>query len=231
MSQKRKRNKVNDTQRANNIKIVPRTEAQKHLLRSIRTQSQTFAIGSAGTGKTYLTTVEACTAFLMGKVDKIVITRPVIPAGGEQIGFLPGGLNAKMGPWLIPVMEILEECLGKAQVLEYLKSGEIEIAPFGMMRGRTFKNTFVVVDEAQNTTIQQLELLLTRMGEGSVLVVSGDLKQSDIGRNSGLRIATDMIKKYGLPVGLVTFGVEDVVRSEECKMWAEVFAKEEEGLN
>jgi len=147
----------------------------------------------------------------------------VVHAGGENLGYMPGGLHQKMGHWLIPLTEIIEDCLGKAQTIEAMKVGDIEIAPFGMMRGRTFKDSFILLDEAQNTTKEQMELLLTRLGEGSRLVASGDLRQSDIGKQSGLKVAIDLIKKHQIPCGLVEFTNEDVVRSELCKMWVRAF--------
>lgn len=223
MKQQRQRNQVNDTQRANNLCISPRTDNQRTFLNAIRDYEQVFATGPAGTGKTYIATIEACRLYLLNKVSRIVITRPAIPAGGENLGFLPGSLQQKMAPWVLPVMEIIEDCLGKAQAQEALKNGDLEIAPFGYMRGRTFRDSFVIVDEAQNTTREQMELLLTRIGEGSRLVVSGDLKQSDIGKQSGLQVAIDLIKQRNIPAGLVEFGSGDVVRSDLCKLWVMAF--------
>lgn len=223
MPQKRQRNQVNDTQKANNLQVSPRTDKQRDFLNALKTYDQVFATGPAGTGKTYIATMEACRLYLMNKISRIVITRPAIPAEEEEYGFLPGDLNKKLGPWMVPVMEIIEEALGKQGVLDAMKSGDLEIAPFGFMRGRTFKDSFVIVDEAQNTTKGQMELLLTRLGEGSKLVVSGDLRQSDIGARSGLTVALELIKKHNIPCGLVEFTTEDVVRSDLCKMWVEAF--------
>jgi len=183
------------------------------------------ASGSAGTGKTFLATSVACEMFLRGKVSKIVITRPAVPAGGESYGYLPGSLNQKLAPWVLPVMEIIEECLGKQQTIDYIKTGVIEIAPFGFMRGRTFRDAFVIVDEAQNTTIDQMKLLLTRMGDGSRLVISGDITQSDIGKVSGLTETIRLIKKHRLPVPVVDFKPSDCVRSDMCKLWLEAFER------
>jgi len=224
---KRQRNQVNDAERANRIlQITPRSNNQGKLIRCIRGYDQTFAIGPAGTGKTYVATVEACAMYLRGTVKKLVLTRPAVHAGGEDYGFLPGGINQKMQPWLIPIMEIIEECLGKGATAEAMKAGDIEIAPFGFMRGRTFKDCFVLLDEAQNTTPEQMQLFLTRLGEGARVVVSGDLKQSDIGKNSGLKVAMDKIKQHNIPAGVVEFTAQDCVRSELCKMWVAAFEEE-----
>lgn len=220
---KRPRNQVNDAQRANRLDIQPRTENQRKFLNLLKTQEQVLATGSAGTGKTFLATVIACEMLLRGKVEKIVLTRPAVAACGEEYGFLPGGINQKLGPWVQPVMEVIEDCLGKQQTMDYMKTGVIEIAPLGFLRGRTFRNAFVLVDEAQNTTPEQMQLILTRIGEGSRLVISGDLQQSDIGRSSGLSIAFHLATKYQIPVGLVHFTSEDVVRSDLCKKWVMAF--------
>lgn len=219
----RKRDQVNEVQQANKITIEPKTKNQKKLLDNLRSYDQNFAVGPAGTGKTFVATIEACRLFLLGKVEKIVITRPAVAAGGEEYGFLPGGINQKMGPWVQPVMELLEEALGKQKVQDHLKSGVIEIAPLGFMRGRTFRNSFVILDEAQNTTREQMELILTRLGEGSQIVISGDLRQSDIGKVSGLSEAIRLLKKHKIPAGLIEFDNGDVVRSELCKRWVEAF--------
>lgn len=223
MSQKRPRSKVNDTQRANNITIAPRTDNQRAFQTSLRNNDQTFALGPAGTGKTFLATVHACQLLLRNEIGKIVISRPAVAAQGEEYGFLPGGINQKLAPWMVPIVEIIEECIGKQQYLDLQKDGTIEIVPFGFMRGRTFKDCFVLVDEAQNTTAEQMEMLVTRMGEGSRLVVSGDIRQSDIKGRSGLTVAVDLIRKHKLPCGLIEFTSQDVVRSDLCKMWVQAF--------
>lgn len=216
---KRQRNQVNETQRANNLQIAPRTENQRNFQIALKEHQQVFATGPAGTGKTYIATVHACQMLLRRQVSKIVISRPAVAAEGEEYGFLPGGIDNKLAPWMVPIIEVMEESFGKQQLIDMRKAGDIEIVPFGFMRGRTFKDTFVLVDEAQNTTPGQMEMLCTRMGEGSRLVVSGDLKQSDIRGSSGLTVAVDLIKKHNLPCGLVEFTKEDVVRSDLCKLW------------
>lgn len=224
MTTKRKRNPINDAQVANRLKVEPKTAAQKRFLEALKQNQQVFATGPAGTGKTYLATMYACEMYLRGVVDKIIISRPAVPAQGENYGFLPGGIDSKLAPWMVPVVEVIEEALGsKQKYLEAQKAGDIEIAPFGFMRGRTFRNAFVIVDEAQNTTPEQMELLVTRMGEGSQLVVSGDLRQSDIRGISGLDVAVQLIKKHNIPCGLVEFNAGDVIRSDLCRMWVQAF--------
>ena len=222
----RPRNQVNDAAKANKLSISPRSDNQRLFQKLLNEYEQTFCIGPAGTGKTFLATVHACKLLLRGEVDKIIITRPAVAAGGENYGFLPGGIGQKLAPWVVPLIEIMEECLGRQQVIDYQKIGVIEIVPFGFMRGRTFKGAFVLVDEAQNTTEEQMEMLLTRLGEGSRLVVSGDLRQSDIGKRSGLSRAIELIKKHNIPAGFVEFTSEDCVRSALCKMWVKAFNNE-----
>lgn len=226
MSQTKKRNTVNDHQRANNIVIHPQTENQRLYLQALKNQTQVFALGPAGTGKTFISAVVASELYLRGKVKKIILTRPAVPACGEEYGFLPGGLNQKLAPWVVPIFEVLQDCLGKGQLDDAVKNGDVEIAPLGMLRGRTFRDAFVLIDEAQNCTKDQLKLILTRMGEGSRLVVSGDLKQSDIKGASGLGMIVELAKKHKLPVGIVEFTKDDVVRSDICKMWVEIFDDE-----
>ena len=215
--------KVNEHQRANNIQISPRTYNQRLYLQALKEYEQVFAYGPAGTGKTFIATMLAAQMYLRGQIKKIVLTRPAVPACGEDYGYLPGSVHSKLAPWVVPIVSLLEDCIGKAQVLQAMKDGNIEVVPFGFMRGRTFNDSFIIVDEAQNTTAEQMEMLVTRVGEGSRLVVSGDLRQSDIKNKSGLKVAVDLIYKYKIPAGIVEFTSEDVVRSGICKMWVIAF--------
>lgn len=159
--------------------IQAQSEAQGHYLISIESQHVTFGVGPAGTGKTYISAVMACDALMAKEVDKIVITRPVVEAD-ENMGFLPGEIADKFAPYFVPVREVLEERLGKAFVEYLIGTGKIEIAPFAYMRGRTFKNAFIILDEAQNTTPKQMKMFLTRLGENVRVVINGDSTQQDI---------------------------------------------------
>jgi phosphate starvation-inducible PhoH-like protein len=147
-------------------------------------------------------------------------------AVGDGIGFLKGDLREKTEPWALPVLDVLEEHLGKGTVDTGIKNGNIEIAPMAMMRGRSFKDAFIIVDESQNISFDQLKMLLTRVGEGSKIILNGDIMQSDLKGTDGLTIILGYIEKYDLPVPIIEFGVDDIVRSALTKMWVEVFLKE-----
>lgn len=222
---KRQKNLVNQIQKSNNIVLTAKTDKQKEYLTALKSASQVFAVGPAGTGKTFLPTMYAAKMYLEGKVNKIVITRPAVTAGGEQHGFLPGDLNKKMANWVIPIAELIEECVGKEMFLEMMRTGDLEIAPFAYMRGRTFQNAFMIVDEGQNISIPQMEMLLTRIGEDCKLVIAGDIKQSDLDNTSGLGEAIYLADKHKLPVKVVRFTSADVVRSGMTKLWVEAFEK------
>lgn len=190
---------------------APITDAQHALKNAIDVYPITFAIGEFGTGKTYVPASIGADRFLAGEIDKFIITRPAVGCD-EEHGFLPGDLDEKVAPWAQPVIDVLNERLGAGHV-EYLrKAGVIEIAPLGMLRGRTFSNAFVMLDEAQNTTPRQMKLFLSRIGEGTTMVVDGDLEQKDIVGKSGLEDAVERFRHHQ-SFGYVEFGVDDIVRS------------------
>lgn len=195
------------------VSITPRNDRQKELQHHLRTKPLTFAMGEAGTGKTYIATCEACDAFLDGRVDKIIVTRPMVTAE-EEMGFLPGTVEEKFAPFFAPVREIMEERLGGRGRVEYLvKARKIVTLPIAYLRGHTFKDAFVIFDECQNTSPAQMKLFLTRLGENVTVCLSGDPNQVDVDfQTSGLADAESRL--YSLPeVGVVHFKVEDVVRS------------------
>jgi phosphate starvation-inducible PhoH-like protein len=172
--------------------VRPRSEGQKSLMAAIETHNLAFAIGPAGSGKTYLAISAAVEAFEKGKVDRIILSRPAVEAG-ERIGFLPGDLQDKMAPYLRPLYDALNDRLGLKRLKNLIDTGEIEIAPIGYMRGRTLNNAFVVIDEAQNCTYGQIKMIVSRLGWNSTMVITGDPDQSDLLEGiSGLR---DMAKK------------------------------------
>jgi len=177
------------------------------------------------TGKTYVTATLAADMYLTKQIEKIVITRPMVSVG-KDIGILPGELLDKVAPWALPVLDILIKHLGKASVEIALKSGNIEIAPLALMRGRSFDDAFIICDEAQNITTAELKMLLTRVGEGTTIVLNGDIQQTDLRGDSGLTIITNIAKKYKLPVPIVEFGLDDIVRSDICALWVRAFYKE-----
>lgn len=194
--------------------IAPRTPTQADYLRALDRTPLVFGLGPAGTGKTYLAVAKAVSMMLRGEVDRIILSRPAVEAG-ERLGFLPGDLKEKVDPYLRPLYDALHDTLPGDQVMKKLAAGEIEVAPLAFMRGRTLANSFVILDEAQNTTPMQMKMFLTRMGEHSRMVVTGDLSQTDLpaGTRSGLRDALETLQ--GVPgVSFVTFTDRDVVRHD-----------------
>jgi phosphate starvation-inducible PhoH-like protein len=191
--------------------LKAKTDNQKKYMNAIRSATLTFGVGPAGTGKTYICGAIAA-ELLQGKtIDKIIITRPAVEAG-ESLGFLPGEVEEKYGPYIQPLRSVLEKMLGKGQVDYFLKSKKIEAIPLAYMRGMTFDDAFVILDEAQNVTPTQMKMFLTRIGENCKVVIDGDLEQKDIAGQSGLEEA---IKKISFipSVQVVKFNDKDVVRS------------------
>lgn len=207
------------------ISILPRNENQKFYIDSLYESDQVIVFGPAGTGKTYVVSSVAADMYNLKQINKIVITRPHV-AVGRDIGFLPGTLEEKSAPWALPVLDVLERQLGKGVVETAMKNGNIEVAPLALMRGRSFDDTFVICDEAQNITLTELKMLVTRIGEGSKLVLNGDIQQSDLKEADGLSKIIHMAKKHMLPIPIVEFTVADIVRSDICKQWIETFVKE-----
>lgn len=205
--------------------IVPKTEKQKELLDALKASSQVFILGPAGTGKTYVTATYAADLYTTKEIDKIVITRPHV-AVGKELGFLKGDLQEKTMPWALPVLDVLEKHLGKGTVETGIKNGNIEMAPLALMRGRSFDNAFIIVDETQNITTHELKMLLTRVGEDTTIVLNGDIQQSDLKEADGLSKVIHLAKKHMLPVPIIEFGVDDIIRSDICAQWVKVFMKE-----
>ncbi len=205
--------------------LVPRTDNQGLLITALKQSSQVFILGPAGTGKTYVTATYAADQYTLKEIDKIVVTRPHV-AVGKELGFLKGDLHEKTMPWALPVLDVLEKHLGKGAVETGIKNGNIEMAPLALMRGRSFDNAFIIVDEAQNITIHELKMLLTRVGEGSTIVLNGDAQQSDLKEADGLSKVIHLAKKHMLDVPIIEFGVDDIVRSGICAEWVKVFMKE-----
>ncbi len=192
--------------------ITARSPNQARYLRELGSRELVFGLGPAGTGKTYLAVAVAAAELLSGRVDRIILSRPAVEAG-ERLGFLPGDLKEKVDPYLRPLYDALYDMLPSDQVIKRLENGEIEIAPLAFMRGRTLANSYVILDEAQNTTPVQMKMLLTRLGENSRMVVTGDLSQIDlpVGSRSGLHDAVDILRGVQ-GVSFVHFDPGDVVR-------------------
>jgi len=193
-------------------RIAPRSKAQGRYMRAIQEHDMVFAIGPAGTGKTYLAVCAAVEMFNAGKIDRIILSRPAVEAG-ERLGFLPGDMQEKIDPYLRPLFDALHDTLPGEQVVRRIASGEFEVAPLAFMRGRTLSNAFVILDEAQNTTPTQMKMFLTRLGENSRMVITGDLSQVDLppGTRPGLKDAVETLD--GVPgICFVRFSDADVVR-------------------
>ena len=183
------------------IDIVPRTRNQERLVLALQDDQQHIVVtaGPAGTGKTYLAMLAAVKAFRNGEVDRIVLTRPAVGVEGEDHGFLPGDLNQKMDPWVRPLTDILREYYRQPDIAAMITEQTIEIAPLGFMRGRTFKNCFIIADEMQNATPNQCKMLMTRIGEGSKIVITGDIEQADrIKGNNGLADLCQRLREGGV---------------------------------
>lgn len=205
--------------------LTPKTDKQKGFIDALKEFSQVFVLGPAGTGKTYITATVAADLYTTKKVDKIVITRPMVSVG-KDMGYLPGTLEEKAQPWALPVLDVLQKHLGAGTVETGIKSGNIEMAPLSLMRGRSFDDAFIIVDETQNITTHELKMLLTRVGECSTIVLNGDVQQSDLKEADGLSKVIHLAKKHMLPVSIIEFGVEDIIRSDICAQWVKVFMKE-----
>ena len=193
-------------------RIAPRSKVQGRYIKAIQEHDMVFAIGPAGTGKTYLAVCAAVEMFNAGKIDRIILSRPAVEAG-ERLGFLPGDMQEKIDPYLRPLFDALHDTLPGEQVVRRIASGEFEVAPLAFMRGRTLSNAFVILDEAQNTTPTQMKMFLTRLGENSRMVITGDLSQVDLppGTRPGLKDAVETLD--GVPgIRFVRFSDADVVR-------------------
>lgn len=208
---------------AGRLALHGQTERQIEHIRTLKHHDQTIVIGPAGTGKTYVSVAYGAEQLLAGKVEKIIVTRPAVPAG-ERHGFLPGRLEQKLAPWARPVIEVLNERLGKANVVKLMKEGQIRVETFEHLRGLTFQEAYMILDEAQNTTVSQIQMFLTRIGENSRVVLSGDVRQCDLlNGDSGLAYVVDLVKERNLPVPIIEYQVEDIVRDGRVKMWIEAF--------
>ncbi len=192
--------------------VVPQTESQRSYLHQIDQHDITFGLGPAGTGKTYLAMAKAVAALKQEKVSRIILTRPAVEAG-EALGFLPGVLQEKIFPYLRPLYDALHEMLEPEEIQRYIDKNILEIAPLAYMRGRTLNNAFIILDEAQNTTTEQMFMFLTRIGRGSRCIITGDVTQIDLPKNkpSGLLEATSILKKTA-GIGFHYFKEKDVVR-------------------
>jgi phosphate starvation-inducible PhoH-like protein len=204
-------------------KISPRTVNQKRYVDAMRRQTVTFAIGPAGTGKTYLAMALAVSALSAREVGRIILTRPAVEAG-ERLGFLPGDMLAKVDPYLRPLYDALYDMLDPDRLAAYMEKGTIEVAPLAFMRGRTLNDSFIILDEAQNTSPEQMQMFLTRLGFGSKVVVTGDVTQIDLPREqaSGLIQVQEILGSID-GIAFLRFGHEDVVRHKLVQRIVEAY--------
>ncbi|WP_101697699.1 PhoH family protein [Clostridium minihomine] len=208
--------------------VKPKTLGQKNYCNQIRQNTITIGVGPAGTGKTYLAVAMAVTAFRSQEVNRIILTRPAVEAG-EKLGFLPGDLQQKVDPYLRPLYDALFDMLGAETYQKYLERGNIEVAPLAYMRGRTLDDSFIILDEAQNTTPEQMKMFLTRLGFNSKMVITGDITQIDLpdGRRSGLKDVMKILRNID-DIAQVRFSDKDVVRHRLVQDIIKAYEKNEE---
>ena len=211
--------------------VKPKTLGQKKYIETIKKNTITLGVGPAGTGKTYLAVAMAVTAFRAKEINRIILTRPAVEAG-EKLGFLPGDLQSKVDPYLRPLYDALFDMLGAENFQKHQERGDIEVAPLAYMRGRTLDDSFIILDEAQNTTPEQMKMFLTRLGFNSKMVVTGDITQIDLpdGKRSGLKEAIKVLKNIE-DIGVVRFNEKDVVRHRLVQDIIKAYEKQEEERN
>lgn len=197
------------------------TENQGKYLKALATSNQVVVMGPAGTGKTHIAGTHAADKLRRNEVSKVYLTRPNVP-GGRTLGHFKGTMEEKIAPWAVPLTETMRERMSPG-AFDTAMGRSIEIVPFEVMRGRTFRDCIVILDEAQNTTKDEMKMFLTRIGEGAQVIINGDISQSDLKEASGLKIMLRLIAKDELPVPLIEFTLDDIVRSGVCEMWVRSF--------
>ena len=203
--------------------LEARSPKQAELMKLLDRYPVVFAIGSAGSGKTYVTARHALQRLTKKAIDRIVITRPTIAAQRHRMGYLPGTDEQKMQPWLVPIMDAFSDGASPADMQKFRNEKKIEVLPFEHMRGRTIRDGVFILDEGQNCTFSDLEMFMTRVGEGAQIVICGDPDQTDLGEDSGLATIVKIAEEYGLNAGVMIFGEDDVVRSETAAEWVKAF--------
>lgn len=211
----------------NHSPVQGKTPGQRRYLAALKSTGTVVVIGPAGTGKTFIAASLAAQMLIAGQIKQIKLVRPAVEAGEEKHGFLPGDINKKLAPWAEPVLAVLRKRLGDAKVTAMILSGDIKVEPFTYMRGLSWDDAFVILDEAQNTTVPQMELFTTRIGERCKVVIDGDVKQSDLencGVESGLTALIDIMADRRMEdTVLIRLGVGDIVRGPVCKRWVEAW--------
>jgi phosphate starvation-inducible PhoH-like protein len=216
--------------RHRSTKVAPKTVNQKHYVDSIRRNTITFGVGPAGTGKTFLAVAMAAAALTRREVNRIILTRPAVEAG-ERLGFLPGDLMAKVDPYLRPLFDALHDMIDPERVSQHLERGVIEVAPLAFMRGRTLNDSFIILDEAQNTSPEQMKMFLTRLGFNSKMVITGDITQIDLpsDQRSGLVVVGEVLEQVE-GIEFIRFGGEDVVRHKLVQRIVAAYADHQQRL-
>src|SRR6056300_1590072 len=204
--------------------VIPKNEKQDELIRSIKLYPITVTLGCAGTGKTYCSAGTVAQLFQKGKYDKIVLTRANVPTG-KTLGHFPGTIQEKMTPWLMPMLEVLSKAFGKSKFEYLLNKGQIEIQPIETIRGRSYDNALVLVDEAQNLCIDELKAITTRIGENTKLILMGDPAQSDVHDGEALDEFVEMCHHYSIEAPIVRFTTDHIVRSDIVAQLVKMFAK------
>ena len=225
MSKRRSRYAHKNNVHSIGFNVIPKNEKQDKLIRSIKVYPITVTIGCAGTGKTYCSAGTAASLFMQGKYKKIVLTRANVPTG-KSLGHFPGTIQEKMTPWLLPMLEVFEQAFGKEKYKYMINKGEIEIQPIETIRGRSYKDALVLVDESQNLSLDELKAISTRLGENSKLILMGDPAQSDVKDGKDLIKFCNLIKKCGIQLPVVEFSVDDIVRSDIVADLVRMFIKE-----
>ncbi|MBP6985655.1 MAG: PhoH family protein [Alphaproteobacteria bacterium] len=223
------KNESHDLNIATRKRVVnPRSPGQKKYIEALLKHDLVFGVGPAGTGKTYLAVAVGVSLLLQGKVDRIILSRPAVEAG-EQLGFLPGDIREKVDPYLRPLYDALHDMMPKDQVEKRMDNGDIEVAPLAFMRGRTLSHSYVILDEAQNTTPMQMKMFLTRLGEGSYMVITGDMTQVDLknGQKSGLSDALEILQKVD-GIATIFLDEKDVVRHPLVRKIVLAYGKQDE---
>lgn len=225
---KRKETFVHQINSSAAFHIQPKNETQQYLLNCINNSVMTVVTGPAGTGKTFCTGMKAAQLFLKGGYTKIVLSRPNI-ATGKSLGYFPGSVAEKMEPWLKPIMNVLSDGFGKGKYSYMLEKEQIEIQPIETIRGQSFEDSIIIIDEAQNLTLEEIKAVTTRIGENSKLILMGDPKQNDLskGRECDLIKFVDLCRRYEIDAPIVTFGLKDIVRSDIVAQLCKMFYKEE----
>ena len=215
-------------QKKQRVNLLPRNKHQETYLMKLQDEAKSivFAIGPAGTGKTMLAVMHGIKLFQEGKIDKIIVTRPAVSVD-EDLGFLPGTLNEKMAPWTRPIFDVIGEYYKQSDIAKMLDEGVIEISPLAYMRGRTFKNAYIIADECQNTTVNQMKMLLTRLGENSKMIVTGDLAQADRLSDNGLIDFCNLLANKNMKhIDIVQFDQRDIERHDAVKEVLKIYGDE-----